>query len=123
MSTPTPETHPELYIKETRTLRDGRGQDRLVTMGKIYWDSFEFMINETHLIESDLLAIGEEEAGLRNITFDEYFAQGLVCMVHYFLDRPELLLKNRNNGQLAGYIGPVSKLQIKELDQQLNDTD
>ena len=122
MTYPTKDSHPELFVHETRTLRDEHGMDRIVTMAKISWSSYEWMLRESSFTEQDLLAIGDEEAQLRGITFAEYFPKGLACMVHYFEQRPHLMTSNKKNGELAGYIGPSSKLQIKELDQKLNDT-
>lgn len=110
---PTPESHPELFENETRRVRD-----RIITMPVISWRSFEWMLNETHFTEADLLAVGDEEAELRNITFDEYFRHGLACMVHCFEQHPELRNRNEDNGRLVGYIGPVSRMQIEELEKQ-----
>ena len=108
--------NPELHLRETRTLCDEHGLDRVVTMPRIYWGSYDFIIENTWLTVGDLLAIADEEAPQHNMTWHEYFPEGLAHVDHFFSQRPELWNCNRGTCIIAGTIGTVSKLQIEQLE-------
>ncbi len=114
----TEKTHPALFVKETRTLRDRKGLDRVVTMPKIYWGSYDFIVNQTDMDAADILTIADESAEHYQMSWHDYLPEGLAHIDHYFRSNPELLNQNKDKGQVAGYIGPVSKLQIKALEKQ-----
>jgi|GEM_PF-3850504 len=108
-------THPELFIKQIRTLRDRSGMDRVTTMPKLYWDSFDFIVSETRLTESDLLAIADEEATFHGMTWHEYLPEGLAHIHHYYDERPELW---KSTEERVINIGPSSQIQIDALEAQ-----
>lgn len=102
---------------ETRTLRDAQGMDRVVTMLRIYWGSYAFLLRETTRTMENLLAIADEEAPRHNMTWHDYFPEGLACMQHFYLhQRPDLMKSNYLTIEhLSDHIGPVSKIQIEAL--------
>ena len=108
---------PKLYDQETRTLRDEQGVDRVVIMPKIYWGSFDFIIKNTTMTAGELLAIADEEAPTHNMTWHDYLPEGLAHIDHYYMERPHLWNCNRDQDGVVGYIGPVSNMQIEELER------
>ena len=78
----TQKTHPELFVRETRTLRDGKGLDRVVTMPKIYWGSYDFIVNQTDMNAAEILTIADESAEHYQMSWHDYLPEGLAHIDH-----------------------------------------
>ncbi len=105
---------PDPDAPETRTLRDAQGMDRIVTMPRVYWGSYAFLLRETTRTTEDLLAIADEEAPKHGMSWHDYFPEGLACMHHFYLhERPDLTRSSYQTvGHLSDHAGPVSRMQI-----------
>jgi predicted DNA-binding ribbon-helix-helix protein len=104
------------HTRESRHLAGADGLDRVVTMERIYWGSFDFLTASTDLTAERLIDVAERTAAKHGMSFAAYFPECLAWFDHYYAEHPELL-KGGTPARIVGGIGMVSRQQIEDLER------